>query len=46
MVTVIRGWEHSNIFTLASSEIWTTLSGNQYRVSIGGLFCEVSYQTK
>ena len=43
-IKIIRGWEHSNLFTLASAEIWRTAAGIDYRVSVGGLFCEIYYK--
>ncbi len=41
---IVRGWEHGNLFTLAKNEIWRTKDGKKYRVSVGGLFCEISYE--
>jgi hypothetical protein len=43
-IKIIKGWEHSNLWTLAKNEIWCTLAGKNYRVSVGGLFCEVIYK--
>jgi hypothetical protein len=43
-VKVIRGWQHSNLFTLPSSIISVTETGQEIRFSVGGLYSEISYK--
>jgi hypothetical protein len=43
---IIRGWQHSNLFTLPSALISVTETGKSIMFPVGGLYSELSYKRK